>query len=91
MNNLIINNGKEVSSIQGPEAMDAFRIRMLISGIKFEKDTGMRMSRGVNCKKLAKQMTGLKTNDIAKLTERLELMLEQRLSQCVIVNEGEQS
>lgn len=90
MTNVITNANGQVQSLVGEKAVDAFRLRMLISGLRFEqKCPGMKMTRGVNCKKLARELTGLKTNDVEKLGARLQLMLDQRVSECLVVTDGE--
>lgn len=86
--NVITNEGGQLRSAVGPKAVNAFRLRTIISGLKFEAKTGMKMSR-VSTVKVAKEVTGLKTNNKTKLIERLEKMLEQTLSEVAIVTDGE--
>jgi len=85
---IITNDNGQLRSVEGPQAIEAYRIKVLISGLKLEK-TGMRVSRGVNCLKLAKAMTGLKTNDRDVQIERLKLIFNNALANVLIVEEGE--
>lgn len=61
-------------SFSGHEAVEVYRIATLISGLKLEK-VGMKVSRHVNCLKIAKQMTGMRTNDRDAHIARLTVML----------------
>jgi hypothetical protein len=85
---VITNKDGQLQSVSGDKAVDAFRIRVIISGLKLESK-GMRMSRGLSALKTAKSLTGLKTRDYAKQIERLELLLAQRVSECTVVTDGE--
>jgi hypothetical protein len=53
------------------KGLDLFRLVALKSALRLESH-GMRAGRGVNARKLAKQETGLKTNDYAKLIAAVE-------------------
>lgn len=86
MNNVIKNREGKLEYVQGPQAVEAFRLRMLITGLRLES-SGLKVSRGINCRKLAKELTGLKTNDRAVLAARLQLMLNNTVSQCLVVGE----
>lgn len=87
--NVIENSNGQLRSVSGPEAMSAFRLRTLLVGLKFEAETGMRMTRGVSCKKLAKEETGLKTNNVEKLSQALGAKLDAQISKCLVVTDGE--
>lgn len=84
----ITNKNGQLESVVGPVAVDAFRLRVMISAVRLEK-SGMRASRGINATKLAQQTTGLKTKDRDALIKRLEEMLQQRVSECLVVTDGE--
>ena len=87
MDTIETENG-EVRSMVGRDAMEVFRLATLLSGLRLE-DKGIRLSRNVNCRKIAKQMTGLRTNDRAVLAERVALMLEQAKSKVAYVERTE--
>lgn len=88
--NVIENENGEVRSIVGPNAIRAYTLRTLIIGLEFEaKCKGMQMTRGPKCITRAKAITGLKTNDVAKQIERLKLMINQQLDQCLVVTDGD--
>lgn len=91
--NVITNENGQFRSAVGTEAIEAYRLRVLISGLKLEHRTGgkMRVSRNVNCLAIAKKTTGLKTNDRLKHIERLEAMLNAQLDKTLIVEAGEQN
>jgi hypothetical protein len=69
--------------------VQAFALRTLLVGLKFEAKTGMRMTRGPSCKARAKAATGLKTNDVAKLQAALEAKLDAQIAKCLVVTDGE--
>lgn len=87
--NVIENSNGELKSVSGPEAMAAFRLRTILVGLKFEAQTGMRMTRGMSCRTLAKQETGLKTNNVEKLTQALAARLDAQIGKCLVVTDGE--
>jgi hypothetical protein len=71
----------------GPETVQVMRLQTLISGIKLEiRIPGMRVSRGVNCHKIAKQDYGCKGDRKACLEQLLEI-LALKLTQTVVVDE----
>ena len=88
VNAVIINEGGEVRSMVGTDAVSAFRLRMIRDGLKFEAN-GMRLTRGVSCLKLAKQMTGLRTNNRDLLWARMNELLNAQLDKCVVITDGE--
>lgn len=77
------------TSFVGETAVDVFRLTVLISSLRLELKTGMKMSRGMSALKAAKRITGLKTNDRAKQIARAELMLENARRSVVVIKEGE--
>jgi len=88
--NVITNENGKLRSVTGPEGMQAFRMRTIITGLKFEMNCpGMKLTRGPSCLAHAKQLTGLKTNDRAKQLARMEMLLEQQLAKCIIEEAGE--
>jgi len=77
------------TSMDGPKAVEVYKLAMIASGLKFEMQApGMRMSSRISALKAAKQVSGLKTNDRAKQLERIELMLTQAKSEVVYVHTG---
>lgn len=87
--NVIENSAGQLRQVSGPEAVKAFRLRTMLVGLKFEAKTGMRMTRGVSCKTLAKQETGLKTNKVEKLVEALQAKLDAQIDKCLVITDGE--
>lgn len=87
--NVISNSNGQLQSVTGEKAVDAFALRALIVALKFELNCpGMKMSR-ISALKVAKQRTGLKTNNRALQIQRLKLMMEQTVSECAVVTDGE--
>jgi hypothetical protein len=78
----------EARSFEGPEATQFYRLNVLIQGLKLES-LGIRVSRGASCLSIAKQETGLRTNDRAKLTLALRAKAEELLAQCEQIHETE--
>jgi hypothetical protein len=58
------------------KGIDLYRLIALKSALKLESH-GMRVSRHVNARKIAKQETGLKTNDYAKLIAAVEAKIAE--------------
>lgn len=86
---VITNENGQLRSCVGEAATHAFFLRTLIVALNLEKDTGLKLARGPSALARAKQITGLKTRDRAKHITRLEVMLEEKLSQCLVVEAGE--
>jgi len=86
--NVITNANGQIQSAVGPVAVEALALRTLIVGLRFEARTGMKMSR-VSLKAVAKQRTGLRTNDTAKLIAGVEALLDAKLAQCTIQDANE--
>jgi len=84
----ITNEGGQLKMLEGPKAMEAMRYRTILIGLKSEA-SGMRLTRGVSCTKLAKELTGLKTNNREKLAARIQEMMNQAVAQCAVVTDGE--
>lgn len=86
MANVITNRDGLLSSVTGPKGMDAYRLRVLASGLKLEmKCPGLKMSR-IGALAAAKRVTGLKSNSRAKHLEAVEAMLAAAVSECQVVN-----
>lgn len=84
--NTITNSNGQLQSAVGPEATEAFRLRTIMVGLKFEATTGMQMTRGRSMKAIAKDVTGLRTNDVVKLLAGLQAKLDEQLSRVSIVD-----
>jgi hypothetical protein len=85
---IIENKNGKVSSLVGTDAVLCMKYRTILIGLKAEAE-GMRLTRGTSCTKMAKQLTGLRTNDRAKLAERVQILLDQQIAKCVVINDGE--
>ena len=72
-NGIHLRENGEVSAYVGASAVNFFRMRMILSGLKSEAH-GMRLTRNVSCYKLAKTEYGLKGN-LAKVTAQFEQIL----------------
>lgn len=62
---------------EGPRGIEIYRLLAIRSGLRIES-LGMKMSRGVSCLKLAKQVTGLKASTAAKMLPLYEAWLRER-------------
>jgi hypothetical protein len=60
----------------GPEAVNFFRMNVLLQGMKTELKTGMRLTRGHSCFTRVKQEYGLKGNK-QKLIEQFEKLVAE--------------
>jgi hypothetical protein len=86
MSSVITNSDNQVVSFDGADAVEAFRLKILISGLKFEiACPKVKFMRG-GVLKPAKAITGLKTNDKAKHLAKAEEMLAAAVAKCEIVN-----
>ena len=63
-------------AFDGPQAVDFFRMNTLLSGMRFELKTGMKLTRGPSCFTLVKKEYGLKGNK-QKLIEQFEKLLAE--------------
>jgi hypothetical protein len=70
-----------VTSFHGRQAVEVYRLTAILHGLRAEAH-GMRLTRGVSCTKVAKELTGLRTNDRAKLAAAVELLREQARAAC---------
>jgi hypothetical protein len=70
----------------GRDAVEVFRLATLISALKLEKK-GIRMTRGYSALSVAKQTTGLRTNDRDTQIARIEVMLEQAKREVLYIDE----
>lgn len=84
----IESHGNGGMSFSGRDAVEVFRLASMISALKLEAK-GIRMSRGVSVLKIAKQTTGLRTNDRMKQAERLQVMLDNAKSAVLYVGGDE--
>lgn len=88
--NVIINREGKLSACVGPEATLAFSLRALIVALELEaKRPGMTLVRGPSARQRAKRLTGLKTNDFAKLIEAVRLRLNEQIDKCLVVEADE--
>jgi hypothetical protein len=87
--NVIENGEGQVRMVRGPKAIEAYQLRTLIVALDFEGRTKMRMTRGASALTRARQFTGLRTTDREKLKARLRKLLDERLSECLIVDKDE--
>ena len=60
-----------------PESIELFRLITLKSALKLQSH-GIGIRRGVNPRRLAKEATGLKTNDFDKLIAAMEELIEKK-------------
>jgi hypothetical protein len=72
-----------VEAYVGPKAVNFFRMRMIAMGLRTEA-TGMKLSRGISCYKIAKTEYGLKGN-LAKVTTQFDQILAQATAQQQVV------
>lgn len=61
--------------VEGPKGMALYRLMSLKSALGLESK-GIKVARGVNARKIAKQETGLKTNDYTKLIEAVQAKID---------------
>lgn len=59
------------NALTTPEQIHAFQLITLWSGLKLESK-GIRVSRGVSCRKIVKEKFGIKFRDIHKVIEAYE-------------------
>jgi len=84
----ITNRNGQFQSAVGPDAVRAYGLRVLISGLNLEiRAPGLRFSRGQSALSQAKALTGLKTNDRAKQVEALTRLFNEQVAKCEIVND----
>lgn len=66
------------TTFAGPKAVNVLRLATIISGLRFEaRCPGMQLTRGRSCTAIAKDITGLRTRDRAKLIDAMQKLLEQ--------------
>ena len=84
----VITNGPGgLRSCDGPDAVEAFRLRALITMLDFRAKTGADLDRRVPAIKVARQITGLKTRDLASLRHAVDLLLRDTIARCEIRTE----
>jgi hypothetical protein len=86
MSGIITNRNGQLVSCDGYDAVEAFRLRTLIVGVKAE-GLGIKVRRGQSCLSIAKETTGLRTNNRDKQIVRLREMLQTQLAKVEVVNE----
>jgi hypothetical protein len=84
--NIIENEGGQLRSLAGPKAAEVLKYRTLIIGLDAEA-RGMKLTRGVSCTKMAKEITGLRTNNREVLKVAIKLKMNALISECLIINE----
>lgn len=72
-----IESGPGGTMFHGPRGVETYRLLTIRSGLRMEA-MGMRITRGVSCLKLAKQVTGLKAGTAAKMLPLYEAWLRER-------------
>lgn len=85
----ITNSNGLLQSCEGPDAVEAFALRALISALKLEAK-GIKF-RGRSMLAVAKLRTGLKSSKREIHIARLELMMQNQLAKVLIVEAGEES
>lgn len=74
-------------SFVGREAVEVFRLRTLIQGLKLEEH-GIKVRRGLSCLKIAKAETGLRTNNRQAHIATIQTRIEELLDKVAITTEG---
>jgi hypothetical protein len=77
----------DARSFVGEDAVNVFRLAVLISALRFNIKTGMKITANYRLSTI-KQVTGLKTNDKNAQLARLEEMLAEAKSKVEHVGEG---
>lgn len=85
---VIVNQGDQVKSLVGPEAQEAMRLRTILVGLKAESQ-GIQLTKGVSALRLAKEVTGLRTNNRETQAARVQLLLDLQIGKCIVIEEGE--
>lgn len=86
---VIVNQGDQVRSLVGPEAQEAMRLRTILVGLKAESQ-GIQLTKGVSALRLAKEVTGLRTNNRETQAARVQLLLDHQIGKCIVIEEGEE-
>ena len=87
----IENKDGKLVSLTGMDAVEAFRLRVIISGIKLEQ-IGMKLSCGVSCTKQAQemiqQMTGIKYKRTQRdeMIEVMKLICDAQIAKCDVIS-----
>lgn len=71
------NGDGQPTAFIGRPAVEIMRLASLLSGLRLQQRTGLKLSRHVNPRAIAKAEFGLKTNDFAKLIAAGEAALDK--------------
>ena len=83
--NIITNRSNgELASVVGREAVEAFRLRVIIRALEFREKTGFEVCR-IPSLRAAKRVTGLKTNNRPKHIAALTELLHAAIARCEVV------
>lgn len=85
--NTIINKNGHLSSCNGPRAVEAFRLKALITMIDFKLKTGFDMDSRMPALKIARRETGLKTRNLQVLRAAVVAMMNAAIDDCTVVDE----
>lgn len=88
MPDTITNENGQFRSAVGPKAIDAYRLRVMITALKLYQRTGMQPTRGVNIVKMARAETDLPKAKHEQLIAALTAMLNDTLQGVTIVTDG---
>lgn len=77
MDRVIYYPNGNAKAFDGRNAVEIYRLAALISALKLEGQ-GIKVTRGASAMKIAKSITGLKTNKREVLIERLREMLDRQ-------------
>lgn len=66
--------GNETIVLSTPDQIQAYQLLTLLSGLKLESK-GMKISRGISCRKIVKERFGIKFRDINKVISAYEDIL----------------
>ena len=87
MADTITNRNGKLAMCDGPNAVDAFKLRTLIVMLDFKARTGMDMDRRVPAVRTARRETGLKTRDLATLRAAVVAKMNAAMALCDVVTE----
>lgn len=87
MENTIINRNGQLSSCNGPLAVEAFKFKCLITMIDFKMRTGHDIDRRVRTLKTAQRETGLKTRKLDVLRAAVVEKFNAALDRCTVIEE----
>lgn len=88
MTDIITNRNGKLATCDGPNAVEAFRLRALVVMLDFKARTGMDMDRRVPAIRTARRETGLKTRDIATLRAAVVAKMNEAIARCEVKYEN---